>query len=227
MKHCDGVQRASNGVANQQARRSLQFCTTYDLTHYKYTHLVTPTISSTFLHSKLRSKLLLLLNLLPINDNHRLPLNLPAMHHLHQLVNTIQPLKRIRLHSNAMLSNTLQHPLTLLRTTYQTPMDPDIPENQLRKWDGHILRLRDLNHEAMHLRHGTGERGGGGSVRDAEGGVCAHTVGYGVDFFDGGFFAFAGVDDGVGAVGAGEGEAFVAGVDADYIESEGFCELDA
>lgn len=79
-------------------------------------------------------------------------------------------------------------------------MDSYISEDQFRERYGHVLWLGDLDHEAVHFRDGTGERRGGRRIRDAEGGVCAHSVRYGVDFLDGSFLAFASVDNGVGAV---------------------------
>ena len=105
-------------------------------------------------------------------------------------------------------------------------MDPDVPEDDLRERDDYVVWLRDLHDLAVHFGDGAGDGRRVDVVGNANGGWDALAVCYRVDFFDHFVFAFACVDDDVGAVFFAQFEAFVPGVDADDFEAEGFGELD-
>lgn len=168
-----------------------------------------------------------MVNLLLINDNNRLPGNLPTMHQLRQFPDLIQPLERDRRNRHTMLRNRVEHTLALLRRTNQAPVDLDVPENNFRKRNDDLVRLRDLHGDPVHASAGAGDGRGVFVVRQHDRCVAAFAVGDVLDVFDDGVFAFAGIGDDVGTVLFGELEAFVAGVNADDFVAERFGELDA
>nr|POE63376.1 hypothetical protein CFP56_04279 [Quercus suber] len=177
---------------------------------------------------KFRADLLLVLDLLLVHDDDRLALDLAPVHHLHELLDLVQPVKRIRLDAHAMFRDALEHAAALVRRADQRAMDLDVAEDDLGEGDLDGLRLRDLHHDAVHLGDGASQARGGRRVRDADGAVGAAGLRRrGVHRLHARLLALTRVDDDVRAVLLAQREPFVPRVDADDLEPQRLGELDA